>query len=242
MDRLDPKLDLVFKLLLTRQPQLLQNMIEGILARPLESLTVLNPDIPGELVGDKEIVLDIRVLLADGARIDVEMQIRVTPALAPRLVYYAARDYADQLGRGDGYDQLTPTVVVVWLLEPLFPGLDRLHSIFELRELATEDPIMAIAKHTLEELSRDPESNRLARERADAVKLYQMDLAAVRAEARAEGRAEERAEVLLKLLGLRFGPLSATIEDRVREATPERLERCVERVLTAETLDEVFAP
>ena len=75
MNRLDPKIDVVFKLLMTRKPELLQDMLQGILERPIHHLTILNPDILGELAGDKEIVLDIRVALAQGPRVDIEMQI-----------------------------------------------------------------------------------------------------------------------------------------------------------------------
>lgn len=283
--RLDPKLDIVFKLLVTREPALLRNMLEGVLAKPIRELTIIDPGIPGELSTDKTIVLDIRAVLDDGSRVDVEMQIRSTPSLRSRLVYYGARDYADQLGRGDGYHLLTPTVVVVWLVEPLFPLLDRLHSVFELRErdthipfgdqlaihvlqlgalsacsatdyngivgrwarflmgddaeldrLAAEDPIMALAKDTLDQLSQDPETHRLARERADAIKLYEMDLAAARADATAAGKAE----LLLKQLAVRFGPLSEATRARVEAATSDQLDTWAERVLTAAALDEVL--
>jgi predicted transposase/invertase (TIGR01784 family) len=295
---LDPTLDLVFKLLLTREPALLCDMLQGILEKPIRAVTVLNPGILGEQASGKGIALDIRVQLDDGSRADVEMQIRITAALASRLVYYGARDYADQLGRGDGYHLLTPTAVIVWLVDPLFPALDRLHSIFELRErhthelfgpqlaihvlqlsalpaspatgydssverwarflvardaeldrLASEHPIMALAKQTLEQLSQDPEVRRLARDREDAIKLYQLDLLADRAELRAkdkaegnaEGKAEGKAEALLKLLGLRFGPPSEATRARAETATIAQLDAWIERVLTAETLDEVLA-
>lgn len=33
-----------------------------------------------------------------------------------------------------GYDELTPTALVVWMLAPLFSDLAQFHSIFELRE------------------------------------------------------------------------------------------------------------
>jgi len=282
MKRLDPKLDLVFKLMLIRGPSLLTNMLEGVLARPIQGLTVLNPEIPGELANDKKITLDIRVLLADGSRVDIEMQIRAHPELASRMVYYAARDYAAQLGRGDDYRSLTPTVVVMWLLQPLFVQFPRLHSIFELRErhshelfgdqlvihllqlrlsspqnpeeydaivgrwarfltarseaqfsqLASEDPIMATAKEILDQLSEDPVTRRLARERSDAIKLYEIDLAA--------SKTEGKAEVLLKLLTLRFGGLSDATRAQVEAASAEQLDSWIERVLTAETLDQVF--
>ena len=282
--RLDPKLDIVFKLLLTRWQVLLLDMLQAILARPIERLTILNPEILGELASDKEIVLDIRVALPDGSRVDVEMQVRAGPALGSRLVYYAARDYADQLDRGDRYDALTPTLVIVWLVGVL-PGLpDRLHTVYELRErhtnerfgeqlaihvlqlsalsasgavgyaaqverwarflvarddaeyeqLASEDPIMKIAKQALDELSQDPATRRLARERADAVKLYQLDAAA--------WQTVGEAKLLLRQLGLRFGPLSDATRARVEAATRQQLDAWGERILTAQTLDEVLAP
>jgi len=295
MERLDPTLDLVFKLLLTRKPELLQDMLEGILAKPIASISILDADIPGDLVGDKEIILDIRVELADGTRVDVEMQVRVTAALTSRLLYYAARDYANQLGRGDDYRKLTPTVVIVWLVEPLFPELEQFHSVFELRDrhthlrfsdqlaihvlqlsclspsgaigydgrverwarfltehedaqldrLAVEDPIMKTAKQALEEISCDPDTQRRARERADAVKLYEMDLEAVRTEAerRGERKGERRgqARLLLDLLAERFGALPEPIRTRIEAAAPPQLQSWARRVLSAQILDEVFA-
>ncbi len=137
MQRLDPKNDLVFKLLLTREPSLLIHMLEGILGRPIRDLEIVNPIVPGEQSTDKFIVLDIRAVLADGSHIDLEMQLQTHSNLAERLVYYAARDYADQLRQGEGYHQLTPTVGIVWLVEPFVPSAGRFHSIFELRERHT---------------------------------------------------------------------------------------------------------
>ncbi|MEX1367316.1 MAG: Rpn family recombination-promoting nuclease/putative transposase [Nannocystaceae bacterium] len=293
MHLLDPCNDLVFKLLLTRRPELLPDMLTGILERPILYATVINPTIPTGLPTDKEIALDIRAELDDGSRADVEMQRRIPPALRPRLVYYGARDYADQLDRGDGYHFLEPTAVVAWLVEPLFPKLG-FHPLFELRDrytnarlsdhlavhllqlnalsratttgyaaivqrwarffladpielakLASEDPIMSIAKQTLEELSRDPVTRRLARDREDARKLYLMDLAVSEANGEAkgkiEGKTEGKAEVLLELLQLRFGSVPEATRAKVDDAKLPQLDVWVARVLTAKTLEEVFA-
>jgi hypothetical protein len=65
-----------------------------------------------------------------------------------------------------------------------------------------------------------------------------MDLAI----SRAEGEAKGRAELLLKLLGLRFGPPSAATRARVETATSDQLDAWAERVLTAQTLDDVLTP
>ena len=54
--------------------------------------------------------------------------------------------------------------------------------------------------------------------------------------------AEGEAKLLLKQLGLRFGPLSDTTRARVESASIEQLETWAERILTAKTLDDVLAP
>ena len=314
MDLLDPTLDVVFKLLLLRERLLLVDMLQGVLARPIGTPTVLNPGILGQQVHDKQVTLDLRVRLADGSRADLEMQRRTPANLASRLVYYGSRDYADQLVRGNDYSQLAGTSVIAWLVRPLFRKPRRLHSVFELRErhtstrlsehlsfhllqlshrnalssapttryhaqvarwarffsarshaeldqLASETRIMSLAKHTLEQLSQDPEACDLAREREDAIKLYKDELAVTRAraeisglrkgrkegrdqgrkEGRDQGRKEGRVQILLEQLSLRFGRLSSAARTHVQAASAEQLDAWARRVLTARSLDEVLS-
>jgi len=56
-----------------------------------------------------------------------------------------------------------------------------------------------------------------------------------------KGRTEGRAEVLRKQLVLKFGALDTEVDARIAAATPEALDRYLERVLTATTLAAVFA-
>jgi predicted transposase/invertase (TIGR01784 family) len=301
---LDPTIDLVFKLMLTREPLLLQHMLQGILAKPVGTPTIVNPGVPGDLARNKKIIMDVRVSLPDGSRANLEMQKRSPRSLPSRLVFYGAREIANQLARGDDYRKLRPTTVAAWLVKPLFPKLG-LHPIFELRdrytntllsdqlaihllqlprptrrsslslppatgydaqverwarfltardageldELAAEDPIMTLAKNTLVQLSQDPELHWLARDREIGEWLYDNDLAVSRAdgEAAGESRGESRglvkgqAKLLLKQLGLRFGPPSAAVRAHIEAATAEQLDTWAERVLTARSIDEVLA-
>lgn len=125
---------------------------------------------------------------------------------------------------------------------------------------------MSIAKDTLDRIAQDPEARRLIRDREDSIRLHQMSLAASRIEWEARGRAEGeakgraegeargraqgeakgeargRSEILLKLLGLRFGPPSEQTRALVEAATAPQIEIWAERVLTAATVDEVLAP
>lgn len=62
-----------------------------------------------------------------------------------------------------------------------------------------------------------------------------------RAEGREEGRMNERVTVLRKQLTLKFGALTSETESRITGATPDQLDRYLERVLFADSLAAVFA-
>lgn len=56
----------------------------------------------------------------------------------------------------------------------------------------------------------------------------------------AEGKAEGCAELVLRQLSLRFGPVPAAVQVRIRGAAIEELDHIGERLLTAGTLDEAI--
>jgi hypothetical protein len=57
---------------------------------------------------------------------------------------------------------------------------------------------------------------------------------------REEGRQEGEARMLLQLLRLKFGSLDSTVEERVRSADADQLLEWGERILSSETLADVF--
>jgi hypothetical protein len=63
----------------------------------------------------------------------------------------------------------------------------------------------------------------------------------LRAEGRNEGRAEGRAETLTQLQTQKFGPLPDSVVAKLHAASTEQLEGWTGRVLSATTLDEIFA-
>ena len=75
---LDPKLDVVFKLLFAAEQSrdILISLLSAVLrpTRPIVEVTVLNPELPVGALDDKNIVLDVLVRLDDGSLVDVEMQ------------------------------------------------------------------------------------------------------------------------------------------------------------------------
>ena len=86
----------------------------------------------------------------------------------------------------------------------------------------------------------------LSREEAATLTLEELDTMLAESidrwnrEIREEGRQEGEARVVLRQLRLKFGPLETGIEDRVRSADADRLLEWGERVLTAESMQDVF--
>jgi hypothetical protein len=89
---------------------------------------------------------------------------------------------------------------------------------------------ISLANHVPEELEMT--MNSLGYEyRSDVLRRYV-----------AQGRAEARTEIILKMLVLRFGLLTTDVETRVRTAQGEQLDAVIERMLTAQTLEEALGP
>ncbi len=135
---LDPKVDVVFKLLMARADNapLLRSMIEAVveLPAPIEALTVLNPEIPRALAAHKTVVLDLHVRCADGTLLDVEMETQPRPVLPQRVLFYWSGLYGGQLARGENYQRLRRTISIAWLNGTLPVLDDRFHSTFHIRE------------------------------------------------------------------------------------------------------------
>ncbi len=152
METLDPKLDVVFKMLLTRNEPLLRAMIEAVLTLPgpITSLRILNPDLPKDQIDDKSVILDVRVELGAHGVVDIEMQTRMLPGTTSRFLYYWAREYANQLGTGDSYTTLHPVYSVLWLGDNLHKDTP-FHSRYRVAE-ATKGRLFSdnLQIHTLE--------------------------------------------------------------------------------------------
>jgi predicted transposase/invertase (TIGR01784 family) len=154
MRLLDPKIDVVFKLLFAapRHESLLIVFLTDVLQPPtaITSATVLNPEIPKDFVSEKAVMLDVRVELSDGRLVDVEMQARHHPRFRDRLVYYWARTFGGQLELGEAYRAISPCVGVYVLDFGELLGHD-FHSVFKLCNLQTGEVLShALEMHFLE--------------------------------------------------------------------------------------------
>jgi len=112
----------------------------------------------------------------------------------------------------------------------------------------THEPIRQ-AMQQLHDLSADEEARRLSFVRERALRDEKSELQAARQEGLQEGRQEGiqigesrgRAALLARQFRLKFGPLSEAAQQRLQRADEAQLDAWAERILSARSLDEVFA-
>ncbi len=154
METLNPRLDIVFKLLFGAEQNrgLLKMLIEDVLQpeQPIVSLEVVNPELERESVHGRGLVLDVLVVHDDGTRTNVEMQTYHRPGMERRALFHWARLYANALPRGGAFASL-PRVRVIFILgQRLLPGV-RLHSRYRVLEVDDGHLLSdALEIHTLE--------------------------------------------------------------------------------------------
>ncbi|MFE7720746.1 Rpn family recombination-promoting nuclease/putative transposase [Nocardia rhizosphaerihabitans] len=153
---------------------------------------------------------------------------------------------------------LTPATRVMLVLHKIAPGSaqlgdDMLELIEDLQAMEADPNVdlrptfsyILIVGDTPEE-DLDPVIEQLGPRAKEAIVTTAERLRAegeARGEARgkAQGRAEGRAEMLIEQLVEKFGAVPAEMVARVRAADLDRLREWTRRVLTADTLDEIFA-
>ena len=137
---IDPRVDIAFKKVFGSPAWtgLTISLIDAVLrpgpGRHLVRLDLLNPYSEQETPSDKLSVLDIKAQDERGRWFNVEMQMHLGRALAPRLLYYWARLYGAQLVEGDEYDQLRQTISICFLNQTMFHQREAYHSVFGLWE------------------------------------------------------------------------------------------------------------
>lgn len=162
---LTPKLDLVFKLLFTRDTAMLLDLVNTILASPeplrLRDLEVTNPTIlPDEDLQEKFIVLDIRAVDDRERQYDIEIQVRQYAVYPERAVYYLSKLYAGQLEAGKPYHTLKPVIGIHFLDYDLFSSHPVWQWAFEWRDRG--HPTVRLTDHLLLHLVELPKFERLA--------------------------------------------------------------------------------
>jgi predicted transposase/invertase (TIGR01784 family) len=129
------KLDVIFKILFSKNLDLLHELLSALLGLPMESIrdiVIKNPDLLPEDVGGKFARLDI-VMDVDGRTINVEMQCYRDPDYLDRSLFNWAKLFSGGLESGEGYGALKDTICINILSKKLF-DCKGYHSRFNVME------------------------------------------------------------------------------------------------------------
>lgn len=161
---IDPLVDFACKKLLgsPEHPAITLHFLNAVLgcSPRITDVEILNPIIEKEFDEDKYSILDVRARNAAGERFNIEIQ-RTRPASLPeRLTYYVAGQLVEQIGAGQGYSELRPSIGICILDALLFPRLPDLHLDFRLLDAKHNQKLTDhLQVHLLELPKYDPPSD-----------------------------------------------------------------------------------
>ncbi|GHU05306.1 transposase [Spirochaetia bacterium] len=139
--RLDPLNDYLFLKVMGEKgdEEQLLGFLNAVLKRGsgknrIVSVEILeNKTFTAEVIGDKSSILDLRAVLADGSRVNIEVQLRNLGNMDRRSLFYWSREYTRSLEAGRNYEEL-PNVVAINIVNfDFLPSMD-FHTTFHLWE------------------------------------------------------------------------------------------------------------
>jgi predicted transposase/invertase (TIGR01784 family) len=140
MEPLSPKNDFVFKKLFADPGRIdiLIAFLASVLDIPpdeLVGLELVEAHILGDAPGDKDCILDVRVITRDGTAINVEIQLRPMRRMRVRILFYCSRLLAGQVKAGDNYQGMRKAVCIVITDHDLIPeSPGRYHHRFRMHD------------------------------------------------------------------------------------------------------------
>ena len=112
------KSDIMFKAFYGRKEneEFLQDFLEAVLEEKIKIKKVMHDVRLEQLAKEQKFgILDLGVELEDGEFINVEIQIKNYKNIEKRTTFYACKKLIEQLGPGEDYRQLKPTIIIAIL-------------------------------------------------------------------------------------------------------------------------------
>lgn len=135
------KNDMMFHRVMHSSKKALKGLIcalKGLNPVTVRDVQLMNPIDYAEY-RDKEIILDVKVLLENKEILDIELQLYRDKYWEQRSLLYLCRSFAG-LGEGDKYNNLKPTTLVAIMDDPLFEEHPEFYSKYILQNIKNHEP------------------------------------------------------------------------------------------------------
>jgi len=111
----------------------------------IEAVKIMeNNSITADIINGKSCVLDVRAILEDGTKVNIEVQLRNKKNMDRRSLFYLSRMYSENIKKGHKYQKF-PNVIAINIVNYNFPANGNYHTCFHLREDAQPDLLLTSA-------------------------------------------------------------------------------------------------
>jgi len=149
--KLKAKNDFVFQRIFGRQENkdILISLLNAILTtdddKKITDIEILNnTKLEKDLLTDKEGILDVRAKTAEGAQINIEVQLINQYNMEKRTLFYWSKMFTEQLNPGEDFKELKKTITIN-ILDFNYINIEKHHTIFHLREDQEKEYILTDA-------------------------------------------------------------------------------------------------
>ncbi len=129
--------DYLFHVVMQRNEKVLRGLIGSLLGLSQDEIVKVelkNPIIPGQTVGDKEIILDLMIILNGDRFLNIEMQVNKREDWVERSLVYLCRNF-DNLSAGDIYSDVMPCLHIGIIDFDLFDGMSEFYSRYRIKNI-----------------------------------------------------------------------------------------------------------
>jgi len=126
--------DYLFRAVFQSTPNALKGLVCSLLhfnPQEIHSLEISNPIDIGKSISDKEIVLDIKLILNDHTIINLEMQVNNEHNWTDRSLVYTCRTFGS-LNKGNTYTNVKPVIHIGFLDFELFPEHPEFYATYQI--------------------------------------------------------------------------------------------------------------
>jgi len=137
--------DMMFHCVMQRSNNALKGLVcalKGLDPSLVKEVTLMNP-IDYSEYAQKEIILDVKVLLNSNEILDIELQLYYDKDWEKRSLLYLCRSF-DSLPSGEEYRNIKPTTLIAIMDNPLFPEHPEFYSHYQLLNVSTHEPYSSL--------------------------------------------------------------------------------------------------
>jgi len=150
------KSDVMFRLFFAdeRNQEFLIGFLKSVLRLPEDDYNIIeiaDPHLLRDFDGDKLGIIDVKLKTKSGKIVHIEIQLKVSPELKERIIFYSSKLITEQIGSGDDFNTIKKVISIIITDEELIaisPNYRHCFTLYD-REASIElSDIMEI--HTLE--------------------------------------------------------------------------------------------